>query len=141
MDEDLDGPVGFESKVERVRLLPPRNLRCFAPLATGGGAVGGPGDITSEIWKPYQASTPPAATVSRQSAAVDMRPFGWPDGPPREGRRLLFRSRRRWKTGAECAPCPFAIDAGRGRRSPPGCAADHSSGRLRAVQPGCARHG
>ena len=32
-------------------------------------------EITGEDWKPYEAPTPPAATVARQSAAVEMAAF------------------------------------------------------------------
>jgi hypothetical protein len=32
-------------------------------------------DITGETWKPYEAPTAPAATVSRQSAAAEMAAF------------------------------------------------------------------
>jgi len=32
-------------------------------------------DITGEDWKPYEASTPPAATVARQSAAIEIAAF------------------------------------------------------------------
>ncbi|HUZ62988.1 MAG TPA: hypothetical protein VMU82_04655 [Acetobacteraceae bacterium] len=75
-DEDRDGPGGFDSKAERARLFAAEMaLQSFALLAAAEGAVAAYAEITGEDWKPYEAPTPPAATVSRQSAAVEMAAF------------------------------------------------------------------
>jgi len=76
-DEDRDGPSGFESKAERARLFAAEMaLQSYALLAAAEGAVAAYAEVTGETWKPYEAPTPPAATVSRQSAAVEMAAFG-----------------------------------------------------------------
>jgi len=75
-DEDRDGPAGFESKAERARLFAAEMaLQSFALLAAAEGAIAAYADITGETWKPYEAPTPPAATVSRQSAAAELAAF------------------------------------------------------------------
>ena len=75
-DEDRDGPLGFESKAERARLFAAEMaLQSFALLAAAEGAIAAYADITGETWKPYEAPTTPAATVSRQSAATAMAAF------------------------------------------------------------------
>jgi hypothetical protein len=75
-DEDREGPLGFESKAERARLFAAEMaLQSFALLAAAEGALAAYADITGEDWKPYEAPTPPAATVARQSAAVEMAAF------------------------------------------------------------------
>jgi hypothetical protein len=75
-DEDRDGPAGFESKAERARLFAAEMaLQSFALMAAAEGAISAYADITGESWKPYEASTAPAASVSRKSAAVEMAAF------------------------------------------------------------------
>ena len=75
-DEDRDGPSGFESKAERARLFAAEMaLQSFALLAAAEGAVAAYAEVTGETWKPYEAPTPPAAAVSRKSAAVEMAAF------------------------------------------------------------------
>jgi hypothetical protein len=75
-DEDRDGPAGFESKAERARLFAAEMaLQSFALLAAAEGAISAYAEITGEDWKPYEAPTPPAATVARKSAAVEMAAF------------------------------------------------------------------
>ena len=75
-DEDRDGPAGFESKAERARLFAAEMaLQSFALLAAAEGAVAAYAKATGEDWKPYEAPTPPAATVARQSATVEMAAF------------------------------------------------------------------
>lgn len=72
-DEDRDGPGGFESKAGRARLFAAEMaLQSFVLLAAAEGAVAAYAAVTGETWKPYEAPTPPAATVARQSAAVEM---------------------------------------------------------------------
>ncbi|HME23264.1 MAG TPA: hypothetical protein VKI44_18360 [Acetobacteraceae bacterium] len=75
-DEDRDGPAGFESKAERARLFAAEMaLQSFALLAAAEGAITAYADITGETWKPYEAPTPPAASVSRRSAAAELAAF------------------------------------------------------------------
>jgi hypothetical protein len=75
-DEDRDGPVGFDSKAERARLFAAEMaLQSFALMAATEGAIAAYADITGENWKPYEAPTAPAASVSRKSAAVEMAAF------------------------------------------------------------------
>ena len=107
-DEDRDGPIGFESKAERARLFAAEMaLQSFALLAAAEGAIAAYADITGETWKPYEAPTAPAATVSRKSAAVEMAAFqggvtdhagsgaGRGSAPARDGRPAQgFRSLR-----------------------------------------------
>ncbi|MGD0109649.1 MAG: hypothetical protein ABSC06_37335 [Rhodopila sp.] len=75
-DEDRDGSAGFESKAERARLFAAEMaLQSFALLAAAEGALAAYADVTGEDWKPYEAPAPAAASVSRQSAAVEMAAF------------------------------------------------------------------
>jgi hypothetical protein len=75
-DEDRDGPSGFESKAERARLFAAEMaLQSFALMAAAEGAISAYADITGDDWKPYEASIPAAASVSRKSAAVEMAAF------------------------------------------------------------------
>ena len=75
-DEDREGPAGFESKAERARLFAAEMaLQSFALMAAAEGAISAYADITGETWKPYEAPTSPAASVSRKSAAVEMAAF------------------------------------------------------------------
>jgi len=75
-DEDRDGPIGFESKAERARRFAAEMaLQSFALLAAAEGAIAAYAYITGETWKPYEAPLAPVATVSRQSAAVEMAAF------------------------------------------------------------------
>ena len=75
-DEDREGPGGFESKAERARLFAAEMaLQSFALLAAAEGALAAFADVTGEDWKPYEAPTPPAATVARKSAVVEMAAF------------------------------------------------------------------
>ncbi len=75
-DEDRGGPSGFESKAERARLFAAEMaLQSFALMAAAEGAISAYADITGDDWKPYEASTPAAASVSRKSAAAEMAAF------------------------------------------------------------------
>ena len=75
-DEDREGPAGFDSKAERARLFAAEMaLQSFALLAAADGAIAAYADLTGEVWKPYEAPIAPAATVARQSAAVEMAAF------------------------------------------------------------------
>ena len=75
-DEDRDGPYGFESKADRARLFAAEMaLQSFALMAAAEGAIAAYADITGETWKPYEAPMPPAASVARKAAAVEMAAF------------------------------------------------------------------
>ena len=75
-DEDRDGPYGFESKADRARLFAAEMaLQSFALMAAAEGAIAAYADLTGETWKPYEALTPPAASVARKAAAVEMAAF------------------------------------------------------------------
>jgi hypothetical protein len=75
-DEDREGPSGFESKAERARLFAAEMaLQSFALMAAAEGAITAYTNITGEDWKPYEAPTPPAGTVARKSAAVEIAAF------------------------------------------------------------------
>ncbi|HEY1931451.1 MAG TPA: hypothetical protein VGG99_05525 [Acetobacteraceae bacterium] len=75
-DEDRDGPYGFESKADRARLFAAEMaLQSFALMAAAEGAIAAYADLTGETWKPYEAPTPPAASVARKAAAVEMAAF------------------------------------------------------------------
>jgi hypothetical protein len=75
-DEDRGGVYGFESKADRARLFAAEMaLQSFALMAAAEGAVAAYADITGETWKPYAAATPPAASVARKAAAVEMAAF------------------------------------------------------------------
>ena len=135
-DGDVDGPAGFE-RVVRVRLSPPRNLRSFVPPAAGEDA-GGRGDIAgrpeSRTRRPRHPPPPwPAGRLS--SRWPHSR---WVDDPPQGAAGCDSASARGGRPVPGCAPRVFPTDAGMEWRSPPSCVADRCSGRLRAVQRGCA---
>jgi hypothetical protein len=76
-DEDRGGVYGFESKADRARLFAAEMaLQSYALMAAAEGAIAAYADITGDTWKPYEAPTPPAASVARKAAAVEMTAFG-----------------------------------------------------------------
>jgi hypothetical protein len=76
LNDDRDGPSGFESKAERARLFAAEMaLQSFALMAAAEGAIAAYADITGDDWKPYETSTPAAVSVTRKSAAVEMAAF------------------------------------------------------------------
>jgi hypothetical protein len=76
LNDDREGPAGFESKAERARLFAAEMaLQSFALMAAAEGALAAYADITGEDWKPYEAPVAPAASVARKSAAVEMAAF------------------------------------------------------------------
>jgi hypothetical protein len=75
-DEDRDGPVGFESRAQRVRQFAAEMaMQAYALLAAAEGAIAAYKDITGEDWKPYQAEAQGPATVERKAASVQMSAF------------------------------------------------------------------
>ncbi|MDR3535223.1 MAG: hypothetical protein P4L71_01860 [Acetobacteraceae bacterium] len=75
-DEDRDGPSGYESKAERARQFAAEMaLQSFALMAAAEGAISAYAEVTGETWKPYEAATPAAASVTHKSAAAQMAAF------------------------------------------------------------------
>ena len=75
-DEDRDGPVGFESKAERIRQFAAEMaMQAYALLAAAEGAVSAYKEITGEDWKAYEAAPQGPATVERRSATAELSAF------------------------------------------------------------------
>ena len=75
-DEDREGPAGFESKAERARLFAAEMaLQSFALMAAAEGAITAYADLTGDELEALRGSPPPAASVSRKSAATEMAAF------------------------------------------------------------------
>jgi hypothetical protein len=76
-DEDRDGVAGFENKAERARQFAAEmGLQAFALLSAAQGAVAAYAHLTGEEWKPFEAQTNNAQSVSRASAQAQMAAFG-----------------------------------------------------------------
>jgi hypothetical protein len=76
LNEDREGPAGFESNAERARLFAAEMaLQSFALMAAAEGAITAYADLTGDEWKPYEAPLAPAASVTRKSAATEMAAF------------------------------------------------------------------
>ena len=75
-DNDLDGPIGFESRAERKRTFAAEMaMQAYAFLAAAEGALAAYAQITGEDWKPYQAAAEGPARVERKSATAQMGAF------------------------------------------------------------------
>ena len=75
-DEDRMGVDGTANRAERAREFAGQMaLQAFAILAAEG-AVDAFAHVTGTDWKPYEGSTRPAMTVSRQAAAAQMAALG-----------------------------------------------------------------
>jgi hypothetical protein len=75
-DEDRDGPVGFESRADRVRNFAAQMaMQAYALLAAAEGAIAAYKDITGEDWKPYQADAQGPNTVERKAASAQISAF------------------------------------------------------------------
>jgi hypothetical protein len=77
-DEDLEGPVGFDSRAQRRReFAAEMGLQAYALLAAAEGAVAAYAHVTGETWKAYERQ-PDAAfpAISRQAAEAQMAAFG-----------------------------------------------------------------
>ncbi|WP_455274304.1 hypothetical protein [Rhizobium herbae] len=67
-DEDLDGPVGFDSRAQRKReFAADMGLQAHVLRMAAEGAVSAYEDITGETWKPYER------TVEHSGASVDQK--------------------------------------------------------------------
>ena len=77
-DEDLDGPVGFDSNAQRKReFAADMGLQSHALRMAAEGAVAAYEHIVGETWKPYERQVEnPGQTVSRQAADLQMAALG-----------------------------------------------------------------
>jgi len=76
-DEDLDGPVGFDSRAQRKReFAADMGLQAHALRMAAEGAVSAYEDITGEAWKPYARQVEqPVNSVDQKAASVQMAAF------------------------------------------------------------------
>ncbi len=76
-DEDLDGPVGFDSTAQRKREFAAEvALQAHALRMAAEGAVAAYEQVVGESWKPFERqSEQPGETVSRKAAEVQMAAF------------------------------------------------------------------
>lgn len=77
-DEDIDGPVGFESKAQRKReFAAEMGLQAHALRMAAEGAVAAYEHVVGESWKPYERQTEnPGQTINRQAADLQMAALG-----------------------------------------------------------------
>lgn len=77
-DEDLEGPVGFDSAAQRKReFAADMGLQSHALRMAAEGAVSAYEHIVGEAWKPYQRQVEnPGQSVSRQAAELQMAALG-----------------------------------------------------------------
>ena len=77
-DEDVDGPVGFDSNAQRKReFAADMALQSHALRMAAEGAVAGYEHIVGESWKPYERQVEnPGQAVSRQAADLQMAALG-----------------------------------------------------------------
>jgi hypothetical protein len=78
-DEDLDGPVGFESAAQRKReFAAAMALQSHALRMAAEGAVAAYEQVIGEAWKPFERQPEPAGgeTVGKKAAATQMAAFG-----------------------------------------------------------------
>jgi hypothetical protein len=77
-DEDLDGPVGFESRAQRKReFAADMGLQAHVLRMAAEGAVSAYEDITGETWKPYERGSiaTPTASLDQKAASLQMSAF------------------------------------------------------------------
>jgi len=77
-DEDLDGPVGFDSQAQRKReFAADMGLQAHALRMAAEGAVAAYEQVIGEAWKPFERPVERAGeTLSKKAAAVQMAAFG-----------------------------------------------------------------
>ena len=77
-DEDLDGPVGFDSKAQRKReFAADMGLQAHALRMAAEGAIAAYEQIVGEAWKPFERPLEnPGASLDRKAAQVQMAAFG-----------------------------------------------------------------
>ncbi|CAN7670186.1 hypothetical protein LJR255_005269 [Pararhizobium sp. LjRoot255] len=76
-DEDLEGPVGFDSIAQRKReFAADMALQAHVLRMAAEGAVSAYEDITGETWKPYERTVEQAgASVDQKASTVQMAAF------------------------------------------------------------------
>lgn len=77
-DEDLDGPVGFNSAAQRKReFAAEMALQCHALRMAAEGAVAAYEQIVGEAWRPFERPLDnPGQTVDRKAAELQMAALG-----------------------------------------------------------------
>ena len=77
-DEDLEGPVGFDSKAQRKReFAADMGLQAHALRMAAEGAIAAYEQIVGEAWKPFERPLEnPGASLDRKAAQVQMAAFG-----------------------------------------------------------------
>jgi hypothetical protein len=76
-DEDLEGPVGFDSRAQRKReFAADMGLQAHVLRMAAEGAVSAYEDITGETWKPYERTVEqPGASVDQKAVSAQMAAF------------------------------------------------------------------
>ena len=77
-DEDLEGPVGFDSRAQRKReFAAVMGLQAHVLRMAAEGAVVAYEDITGETWKPYErsGSPNPATSIDQRAASLQISAF------------------------------------------------------------------
>lgn len=77
-DEDLDGPVGFDSAAQRKReFAADMGIQAHALRMAAEGAVVAYEHVVGETWKPFDRPVEnPGQTLDRKAAATQMAAFG-----------------------------------------------------------------
>ena len=77
-DEDLDGPVGFDSNAQRKReFAADMGIQAHALRCAAEGVVTAYEEIVGEPWKPFQRQVEnPGQTVDRKAAELQMAALG-----------------------------------------------------------------
>lgn len=77
-DEDLDGPVGFDSAAQRKReFAADMALQSYALRMAAEGAVSAYEHVVGERWKPFERQVEnPGQSVDRKAAELQMAAFG-----------------------------------------------------------------
>ncbi|MEX2697059.1 hypothetical protein [Rhizobium mongolense] len=77
-DEDLEGPVGFDSRAQRKReFAADMGLQAHVLRMAAEGAVNAYEEITGETWKPYErtGAAPSAPSIDQKAASLQMSAF------------------------------------------------------------------
>ena len=76
-DEDLDGPVGYDSAAQRKReFAADMGIQAHALRMAAEGAVAAYEQIVGEVWKPFDRPVEnPGQTLDRKAAAAQMSAF------------------------------------------------------------------
>ena len=77
-DEDLDGPVGFDSNAQRKReFAADMGIQAHALRMAAEGAVAAYEHIVGESWKPYERQVDnPGQSLDRKAAELQMAALG-----------------------------------------------------------------